>query len=345
MRTTITIAIVLGVVVGVAGRLALRGNAGSSEKDAAAAAARFDASADQVAANGTVEPARPEMALRPQTAGAITRLLVRENEQVAAGAVLAELSNETQKAQVLQARAKRDSALANLAKLRNGALPEEKNVAAAEEQSCKVAYDAACGELDRALAGGNSVSRQEMATQRTSKLRAKAGWDKAKAQLELVRRGPREEDVAAARSQADAAEADLKFAEAELAKTSLKAPIGGCVLQIFAEAGEAASPTSPQPVLILADLSHRRVRAFVEELDVARVTAGQQAVVTADGLSGKSFAGKVATVLPRMGKRAPQSDTPGEYKDMYYREVLIDLDDANELPLNLRVQVRIPGKQ
>jgi hypothetical protein len=42
-----------------------------------------------------------------------------------------------------------------------------------------------------------------------------------------------------------------------------------------------------------------------------------------------------------MGKRAPQSDAPGEYKDVYYREVMIDLEGPEELPINLRVQVRI----
>jgi HlyD family secretion protein len=126
-----------------------------------------------------------------------------------------------------------------------------------------------------------------------------------------------------------------------LAKTRLLAPSDGKVLQVFAEQGQLASPTSAQPVLIVADLSQRRVRTFVEELDVSRVEVGQSATVTADGLPGRSFAGKVAVVVPRMGKRAPQSDSPNEMKDLYYREVLIDLAAADELPTNLRVQVRI----
>ena len=42
-----------------------------------------------------------------------------------------------------------------------------------------------------------------------------------------------------------------------------------------------------------------------------------------------------------MGKRAAQSDAPGEYKDVYYREALIDLDAGEELPIDFRVQVMI----
>jgi hypothetical protein len=42
-----------------------------------------------------------------------------------------------------------------------------------------------------------------------------------------------------------------------------------------------------------------------------------------------------------MDREAPRSDAPGEYQDVYHRPVVIDLDAGLELPLNLRVQVRI----
>ena len=99
-----------------------------------------------------------------------------------------------------------------------------------------------------------------------------------------------------------------------------------------------AGPTTPQPLLILADLSKRRVRAFIEELDAARVRVGQRAVVTADALPGRELTGAVSVVVPRMGKRSPQTDTPGEYKDLYFREMLIDLDGDDDVPPNLRVK-------
>jgi len=60
-------------------------------------------------------------------------------------------------------------------------------------------------------------------------------------------------------------------------------------LQVFAEPGKLASPTTAQPILILADLSKRRVRAFVEELDVDRIEVGRTATVTVDGLPGRTF--------------------------------------------------------
>ena len=141
------------------------------------------------------------------------------------------------------------------------------------------------------------------------------------------------------------AAARRRLARAELAKTQVRAPVAGRVLQIHKEAGSPVGPLgrggTGEPVLRLADVSQRRVRAFVEELDAGRVRVGQSAVATADGFPGQEYVGRVVELARRMGKDAPESDAPGEYKDIYYREVVIELDGGHELPLNLRVQVKI----
>jgi len=87
----------------------------------------------------------------------------------------------------------------------------------------------------------------------------------------------------------------------------------------------------------MAKLRARRIRAFVEELDAARIHVRPKAVGTVDGLPGKEFRGTVAVVVLRMGKRSPHSDAPGEDRYVRFREALVDLEAADELPLNLRV--------
>ncbi len=339
MKKTLIIAVVVGVTAGIGGRMALHSNAVAQPSDAGAVAP-----IDLISANGTVEGARPEVALRPEVAGILTAVPVRENAEVSQGQVLAELSNEAQKAQVALARAELTVTRQQLKKLEAGERTQIITRARAVESAKQAAYRFAQDDLQRAQSARGGISASELDKTRTQLTLAKAEWDQAKADLAMLLEGTRAEDLAAARSQVEVAEAKLHTAEAELAKTRLLAPTSGRVLQVFAEPGEMASPSSPQPVLIVADLSRRRVRAFVEELDVDRVEAGAPATVTVDGLPGKVFTGKVAVALPRMGKRAPQSDAPNEMKDMYYREVLIDLDAGDELPTNLRVQVRIQAK-
>jgi multidrug resistance efflux pump len=337
MKKTITLAVILGIAAGVGGRMALRGDVGPRAGEAAA----VSAAVEQVSANGTVEGAHPEVALRPEVTGVLAAVNARENATITRGQVVAELSNEAQKAQVALARAELGIARQQLKKLEAGERLQVRLRAQAEERAKAVALRLAKADYARAQQAGRGISAGELDNARTRMESAQADWEKAKADLALIEEGSRAEDVEAARAQVQAAEAKLQAAEAELAKTRLTAPTDGRVLQVFAEPGELATPTSVQPVMIVADLSKRRVRAFVEELDVSRVEAGQPATVTADGLPGKAFTGQVAVVLSRMGKRAPQSDAPNELKDLYYREVLIDLDAGNDLPTNLRVQVRI----
>lgn len=341
MKKTIVLAVVFGVVAGVGGRMALRGQAGPAEGDAAAARA---AAPDMVAANGTVEGKHPEVGLRPQVPGILTAINARENASVKQGQVLAELSNETQKAQLTLARAELAVARQQLKKLEAGERIQVIARAKAVEAAKQAAYRLSQDDWQRAQNARGGISAGELDKTRTQMTLARAEWDQAKADLAMLLEGTRSEDVAAARAQVEVAEAKVHAAEAELAKTRLVAPTDGKVLQVLAEPGELASTTSPQPVLIMADLSGRRVRAFVEELDVDRLETGRPATVTADGMPGRTFTGQVAVVLPRMGKRAPQSDAPNEMKDMYYREVLIDLDAGDELPTNLRVQVRIQAR-
>lgn len=246
----------------------------------------------RVAANGVIEGARPEVALRPEVPGNIAAIYFREGQAVKAGDLLVELRNEAQKCNVELARAELSSARADF-------------------QQCK-------SEADRThKLGASVVSRERYEADHFKTQKAQAEVDKAEARLRVM--------------------------QAELAKTRLTAPISGRVLRVYVEPGEQAGPSSAQPVLLLADDSRRRVRAFVEELDAHRVHVGQRAEATADGMTDQVFAGTVTEVLPRMGKRALQTDAPEEYKDVYFREVLVDLESGAELALNLRVKVLIHG--
>jgi RND family efflux transporter MFP subunit len=245
---------------------------------------------DVVAANGIAEGAAQELAVFPEISGCVGRVLVRDNEDVARGALLVELRNDTQQAQLSLARA--EAALAGV--------------------QCRQAQS----EWQRTQKLGSATLSRERFDADHSK------FQQAQAHLEQ-------------------AEARVRLAEAELARTRLTAPFAGRVLQVIARPGQLVGPAGTEPVLILADLSRRRVRAFVDEWDALRLGKGQRAVVSADSLPGREFNGQVAEVLFRMGKDAPHSNAPGEYKDVYYRTVLIDLPQGSDLPVNYRVQVRI----
>jgi multidrug resistance efflux pump len=342
MKATLAIPAVLVALVAVGGHLVSRGESGRSSPQEHKLP---KSSLGNAAANGIVEGTRPEAALRPEIAGTIAVIHVRENQDVSKGTLLVELRNETQQQQVALAEADVAIAKAQLDRLCNGERAEKRDSFAALEKAKKAVYEQAKAEWERSrrLTPSSTVSQEQHDENHFKMLRTLAEWQQAQAERALIEAPARADEVAAAQGRLAAAEAQLRLAEAELAKTRLVAPSSGRILQVYAEPGELAGPATVQPVLRLADVSKRRVRAFVEELDAARVEVNQRAIVTADGFPGKEFVGRVTQLVPRMGQRTPQSDAPGESKDVYFREVLIDLEGGDELPLNLRVLTHIYG--
>jgi HlyD family secretion protein len=344
MRITLLLVIVLIALTALAGHIALR------EKSDSVNLLLPEPSvspSDHVAANGVTEGAQPEIAIRPEIVGTIAAIHFRENQDVTQGSLLIELHNETQKQQVAVAQAEVAIAKHELERLRNGERPEKRKALAALESAKHAIYLHSKADWERSqklAANGSAVSREKWDLDYYKMLRSQAELEQASAERAVVEAPARADEVATAEARVLAAEMRRRVAQAELAKTRLTAPSGGRVLRVYAEPGQLAGPASAQPVLLFADLSKRRVRAFIEELDAWRVRVGQRAIVTVDGMADMEFPGTVAVVLPRMGKRTLQTDAPEEYKDLYFREALIDLDSGVELVLNLRVKTRISVK-
>lgn len=68
--------------------------------------------------------------------------------------------------------------------------------------------------------------------------------------------------------------AELEAAEAQLKGLIIRSPIDAAVLQVNARVGEFAAPASAQPLVTLGDISALRVRAEVDERDLALIKVG-----------------------------------------------------------------------
>ncbi len=298
---------------------------------------------DAIAANGVVEGVTSEVALRPEIAGTIRAIYVQVNERVTKGQLLLELENEVQTQQVALAKAEWCLAQAQLDRLRAGERAEKRQALAAQQSARKADFDHAERNWNRAeqLLAKSAISPEEHDKAYFHMQRARKEYDAAAAEYALAMAPPQKDDLDAAIARMESAKARWRLTQAELNRTKVYAPADGCILQVSAEPGDQTGPGASGAVLLFADLSRLRVRAFVEELDALRVRPGQTVSVAVDGLPGRQFRGSVATVLPRMGKRHPRSDAPGEYQDLYYREVFIDLANSEGLIINLRTAVRI----
>ena len=191
MKTTLCVAVIVGMLAGVGGRLLLRsdGLAAGLEKSA------LSAPPDRVSANGIVEGARPEISLRPETPGLLKVLNVRENAVVHRGQVLAEIANETQKAQVDLSRAELVSAQQQLERLKNGERIEKRQALAAKEAAERPSTIRRTG-LGTHCPVPFAVSRGAANAYYFRMLQAKAEFEEAQADHKLVEAPPRPEDLA-----------------------------------------------------------------------------------------------------------------------------------------------------
>ncbi len=305
---------------------------------------------ETIYALGRVEGATPTIELRTQLAGRIATIFVREGDLVEKDAVLLQLDDDQYRCEVALAEANLAEAQAQLQRLLAGARPEERRVAAARHRAKQAEVERAelAWRRIRELRQSNAVSAQEADDQRTAVAALEAEAEAARAAAELIAAPPRQDEIQLHQARVAAAHARLELARVMLQRCQVRAPLRAMVLKIDADPGELTGPDAPQPVIILADTSRLRVRAFVEEYDAPRVAPGMTARITADGLPGQTFTGRIVSLSHQMCRKELWSDHPTERYDTKTREIWIDLDhpattalQAAGLVVGLRVDVVI----
>ena len=143
--------------------------------------------------------------------------------------------------------------------------------------------------------------------------------------LDVARAGLARTDaaLAEARQQVQLAIQSLKFHEARLADTRLRAPFDGMIVERFRDPGAIAVPGTP--VLTLISLDEMWISAWVDETRMSVLQVGQPADVLFRSEPDKIYSGEVI----RLGRQA----------DRETREFLVDVR-VLELPANWAVGQR-----
>jgi multidrug resistance efflux pump len=300
----------------------------------------------KIFAPGRLEGTTEEIELRPQLSGQIVSIPVEEGQVVRTGDILMQIDPQQYKHEVTLAESQVALARAEKERIENGARQHERDEAIALHASKKVELDQAQLSLVRIkkLRMESAVSQQELDEQIAKVRSLEALVTAAQAHADSLTAPARDDELSIAQAKIDAAASRLALAKVELDRTTLRALTPGQVMKINVAVGELARPESLQPSMILSDTSAFRVRAFVEELDAPRVQTGMTVSVEADGLPGRKFSGKVVKLSPRMSSKQIWNDDPAENYDTKAREIWIDLDQAEDLVVGLRVDVTITTK-
>ncbi|MGQ9589367.1 MAG: efflux RND transporter periplasmic adaptor subunit [Planctomycetota bacterium] len=290
---------------------------------------------------GKLEAASEEIGVASDLTGRIVEILVEEGDSVSAGQALARLDDTLYRAKVAAAEAALKAAKARRQKLQAGARIEAIRKAQALLEAARAQASIAREKADR----GEKLSREGvMPHEEASWLLREAESREAQVrafeeELSIIRNETRPEDLAAAVADEERAEKELEAAKAELSKAILRSPIDGAVVRRNLRVGEAVSSFQVEPIVTVADLSRLRVRAEVDEIDLASVRLGQRACAESESFPGRRLCGTVVRLGRTMGRKTVKGSDPNERQDVRVREVLIDLDEAADLPLGLRLVV------
>jgi RND family efflux transporter MFP subunit len=301
------------------------------------------------------------VAVGPVLPGRLTRVFVREGQSVSAGQLLAQQDARDAETQLRQARAQvasAESAAAqaridakstpnrsqagvdaaeaqlaqareSLAKLEAGARPEERRQAQASvdraESDLKVAE--ANRNRFRRLRAEGAVADADVEAAENRYDNALAAYRSAIEGLNLANDAVRQEDIAAARQQVRAAEANLdsaraskaldpaaqervrqaeaqvrsareavKLAQKQVADLEIRAPFAGRVQGRPLQPGTVASPGVA--VVNLVGLESAFFEAEIPEARLKSVKIGASVEITVDALEGSALSGRVSTINP-----------------------------------------------
>lgn len=322
MKTKILIgALLVGLLAGTSAWVSKRATAQTAKVTAGPVAPRVITRAIVVPTDGVAE-------VRARVDGKVSKVHVREGDQVEAGALLAEIDSEDLVAELARREAEHRAAIATAAAIVQGVRPQEIPALEAESAAARQASDLAIADLARKkkLVAQGALASDAVEVAERNAADASARRDLAKAKLAIARAGGRPDDVRAAKERVAAAAAAVDGAKAQLARCKVYAPIAGVILARRIDPGDTISIVNLPPALFdLADVSRTEVRVEVEEADAPLLEIGLAATLVSS--TGQEVGkGKVVRVGARFDKRTIGADAAVVRADGLVRTAFVAWD-------------------
>ncbi len=244
--------------------------------------------------------------------GKVAWVGVEKGDRIKEGQVLVRLEDSEYRAQLAQAKASLAVTQARLKELETGSRPQEIDAARAAVEQANADFQNAEINLKRTedLARQGIAPQQQLDNTRAQYEVSKAKLESARKNYELVKIGPRVEQIEYARAQAAQAKAAVDYAQTMLDATRVRAPITGVVLERSVEKGEMVSTMNfggtsgvKASVASLADLNDLQVELDINQNDFPKITPHQYCSVTADAYPDRVYKGVVAEIAPQANRQ------------------------------------------
>ena len=275
-----------------------------------------------------------------RVAGRILSLAVDEGDRVKTGDIIATLDRATYFAALKGAEAQLAKAQAQLEKMQNGSRLEEIEQAAAAVKMFQAAERNAIAEHKRntKLITTDAVARKDFDSTLAKEEETHAQVELASAKWRELKAGYRQEDIAAAKADLKAAEANVLARTTDLDDTVLKAPSDGVIQTRVHELGAIVAAGTT-----LFTLTLNRpvwVRAYVSEPDLGKIRPGMEVTVRNDS-STKVYEGHVGFISPAAEFTPKSVETASLRTDLVYRIRIVVKNPGEYLRQGMPVTVTV----
>jgi HlyD family secretion protein len=244
--------------------------------------------------------------------GKVVWIGVEAGDKVKKAQVLVRLDDTEYRAQLEQARANWVALKAKMKEEEVGSRPQE--IAAARATMAQAGANFINAELTlkrtRALFNEKIDSTAQLDDAQAQYNATRAQLNNAQQNYQLVKIGPRIEDINYARAQAAQAQANMDYEQTMLDSTLIRAPIDGTILERDVEVGELVSNMNfggdsgvKASVVSIANLKDLLVELDINESDFSKVSMHQQCTVTADAYPNRLYKGYVYQISPEADRQ------------------------------------------
>ena len=294
--------------------------------------------------NGRIEAT--EVLISTKLAGRLETVLASEGADVAAGQVLAQMDVTVLEANLREAKAAIAQATSKKASARAAVDQRQSEIAAAQalvrQRKSQLHLSAKEERRTRQLYAGDFITGEKMDVDRTSTetstsqvAASQAQLQGAQAALEAAKAG-----VLEAQAAIEAATAQAATIQADIADSTLTAPISGRVLYRLAEPGEVQAAGGH--ILTLLDISDVYMTLFLPAEQAGQIALGAEARIVLDVRPDLSIPAQVTFVSPQAQFTPKAVETRTEREKLMFR-VKVTIPPALLKTHARQVKTGLPG--
>jgi HlyD family secretion protein len=249
--------------------------------------------------------------LAAKVIGKVSWIGVEKADKVKQGQVLVRLEDDEYRAHLLEAKGQLETLKARLAELEHGNRPEEIAKAKADLEQAKADMENAKVTLDRnrQLVTDKVLSKQTLDDAQARYDGAVAKVNSLERSYDLMKLGPRQEEIDAARAQVQQLQGTLDYAQTQLDNTVIRAPITGTILERNVEKGEfvttgfVGDKGAKGYVVSMADLNDLQVELDINQNDFAKLGPKQPGIITTDAYPDRKYKGAIEEIAPEANRQ------------------------------------------